>query len=216
MYRFHYDVMLARYGLNCRLLFTDTDSFCYSIQTNDLYDDMTTFLDHLDTSSYPKDHPLYTSQNAKVLGKFKNECNGITPVEFVGLHSKMYSLLVLRGHKKWLQKALKNPTFNNTWPRHVFYTLYKIKPVLSLDFWTSSHETTQYTLNKLIKSAFRPMMTNDTSWWMASRRWHTDTIASCRCDILILTNWWFFYVPSVLWHCWLGGRKGIRPVKKTE
>jgi len=23
-------------------------------------------------------------------------------------------------------------------------------------------------------------------------------------------------IPSVLWHCWLGGRKGIRPVKKTE
>jgi len=23
-------------------------------------------------------------------------------------------------------------------------------------------------------------------------------------------------VPSVHWHCWLGGRKGIRPVKKTE
>ena len=22
-----------------------------------------------------------------------------------------------------------------------------------------------------------------------------------------------FYVPSVLWRCWLGGRKGIRPVK---
>ena len=22
------------------------------------------------------------------------------------------------------------------------------------------------------------------------------------------------YVPSVLWRCWLGGRKGIRPVKK--
>jgi len=21
------------------------------------------------------------------------------------------------------------------------------------------------------------------------------------------------FVPSVLWHCWLGGRKGIRPVK---
>jgi len=23
-------------------------------------------------------------------------------------------------------------------------------------------------------------------------------------------------LPSVLWHCWLGGRKGIRPVKKPE
>ena len=77
MYRFHYDVMLAKYGLNCRLLFTDTDSFCYSIHTEDLYDDMTTFLEHLDTSTYPKDHPLYTSLNAKVLGKFKDECNGM-------------------------------------------------------------------------------------------------------------------------------------------
>ena len=24
------------------------------------------------------------------------------------------------------------------------------------------------------------------------------------------------FLPSVLWRCWLGGRKGIRPVKKTE
>jgi len=23
----------------------------------------------------------------------------------------------------------------------------------------------------------------------------------------------FYFLPSVLWHCWLGGRKGIRPVK---
>ena len=23
-------------------------------------------------------------------------------------------------------------------------------------------------------------------------------------------------MPSVLWRCWLGGRKGIQPVKKTE
>jgi len=26
----------------------------------------------------------------------------------------------------------------------------------------------------------------------------------------------FIYVPSVLWRCWLGGRKGIRPVKKLS
>jgi len=25
-----------------------------------------------------------------------------------------------------------------------------------------------------------------------------------------------FELPSVLWHCWLGGRKGIRPVKKLS
>jgi len=26
----------------------------------------------------------------------------------------------------------------------------------------------------------------------------------------------FAFLPSVLWHCWLGGRKGIRPVKKLS
>jgi len=83
------DVMLARYGLDCRLLFTDTDSFCYSVQTDDLYDDMTTFLEHLATSSYPNDHPLYTSQKAKVLGKFKDKCNAHTDGHCIKLKYKL-------------------------------------------------------------------------------------------------------------------------------
>ena len=29
---------------------------------------------------------------------------------------------------------------------------------------------------------------------------------------LVRLEWW----PSVLWHCWLGGRKGIQPVKKLS
>ena len=32
------------------------------------------------------------------------------------------------------------------------------------------------------------------------------------CDIVLL-NLLLLLVPSVLWRCWLGGRKGIRPVK---
>ena len=31
------------------------------------------------------------------------------------------------------------------------------------------------------------------------------------CDFLIIS-----YMPSVLWRCWLGGRKGIRPVKNFD
>ena len=67
--------MLAKYGLDCRLLFTDTDSFCYHTKTDDVYIDMQTFSDDLDTSSYPKDSThdalktLYSPQNAKVLGE---------------------------------------------------------------------------------------------------------------------------------------------------
>ena len=37
----------------------------------------------------------------------------------------------------------------------------------------------------------------------------------CTCAIFSLCCLVFF-VPSVLWRCWLGGRKDIRPVKKTE
>ena len=29
-------------------------------------------------------------------------------------------------------------------------------------------------------------------------------------------DWFYLFLPSVLWRCWLGGRKGIRPVKNFE
>ena len=31
--------------------------------------------------------------------------------------------------------------------------------------------------------------------------------------ICVITEDYITYMPSVLWRCWLGGRKGIRPVK---
>jgi len=41
MYQFHYEHILCQYGADrARLLFTDTDSLCYQIQTDDLYQDM--------------------------------------------------------------------------------------------------------------------------------------------------------------------------------
>ena len=46
-----------------------------------------------DTSDYLKDHPLYSVVNKKVVGKFKDECNGQAISEFVGLRPKMYSIL---------------------------------------------------------------------------------------------------------------------------
>jgi len=39
MYEFHYDVIKAKYGDKARLLFTDTDSLMYEIETDDVYKD---------------------------------------------------------------------------------------------------------------------------------------------------------------------------------
>eukprot|EP00873_Tetraselmis_striata_P036320 jgi/Tetstr1/456584/TSEL_004118.t1 len=61
MFRFHYDVIKARYGAAARLLFTDTDSLCYHIETDDVYADMGQMAGHFDTSGYPKEHPLYSA-----------------------------------------------------------------------------------------------------------------------------------------------------------
>ena len=40
MYDFHYGYILPKYGKNQKLLFTDTDSLCYEIQTEDFFKDI--------------------------------------------------------------------------------------------------------------------------------------------------------------------------------
>jgi hypothetical protein len=85
--------MKTKYGPNAQLLFTDTDSLCYSIYTEDVYQDMMKHQHLFDTSEYDPDHPLYSTENKKVLGKMKDETHGIPIQEFVGLKSKMYSMI---------------------------------------------------------------------------------------------------------------------------
>ena len=92
MFDFHYNVFKKRYGENARLLFSDTDSLCYHVFTDDLYADMAAYSHLLDTSGYPTSHSLYSSTNKKVIGKMKDECTGQPPIEFIDLRAKMYSL----------------------------------------------------------------------------------------------------------------------------
>ncbi|KAK9512311.1 hypothetical protein O3M35_000766 [Rhynocoris fuscipes] len=59
MYSYHYEVMLPMFGHDrLTLAYIDTDSFIYKILTDDLYKDMVSVLDKLDTSNYPTDHIL--------------------------------------------------------------------------------------------------------------------------------------------------------------
>jgi len=91
MFDFHYNKMKPKYGDKIKLLFTDTDSLAYEIQTDDLDKDMKIDSDLYDFSNYPPDHPLYSTKNNKVCGIFKNVAKG-QPIEaWVNLRSKMYA-----------------------------------------------------------------------------------------------------------------------------
>jgi len=89
--RFHYDFFMKKYP-NAKLLFTDTDSLYYDVETQDLEKELFEFKELFDYSDYPKDSPYYDPKNKKVVGKFKCETKGAPIVEFVGLRPKMYSL----------------------------------------------------------------------------------------------------------------------------
>ena len=95
MYRFHYEVIKPKYGEKARLLFTDTDSLMYEIETEDLYADMSAQRDLFDFSNYPRTGPFFDNVNNKVIGKFKDETAGDPILEFVGLRPKMYSFLTV-------------------------------------------------------------------------------------------------------------------------
>ncbi|GFR01289.1 gastrula zinc finger protein XlCGF57.1 [Trichonephila clavata] len=100
MYNFHYNHIKKRYMDKANLLFTDTDSLTYEIETEDIYRDMGENLNIYDTSDYPQDHALYSEKNKKRIGCFKDEMNSKPIIEFVGLRAKMYSMLTPDSEKK--------------------------------------------------------------------------------------------------------------------
>ena len=117
MYEFHYDYIKRKYGDKAKLLFTDTDSLMYEIETEDFYKDISGDVkDRFDTSDYPENHPsgIPTGINKKVLGMFKDEAGGIIIIEFVGLRAKLYSFLKEDGKGSNKCKGVKKQVVENS------------------------------------------------------------------------------------------------------
>ena len=85
MYDFHYNHIKHKYGNKAKLLFTDTDSLTYEIETKDAYKDFFKDKSKFDNSDYPENSPYFNKTNKKVIGKFKDEAAGVPVVEFIGL-----------------------------------------------------------------------------------------------------------------------------------
>ena len=157
MYDFHYNYIKNKYGDKAKLLFTDTDSLTYEIETKDVYKDFWNDKDKFDNSDYPENSQYFNKTNKKVIGKFKDEAAGIPITEFVGLRSKMYSYVkdndkggkTAKGIKKNVIKNdikhedYKNVLFNNKQIHHEMKTIRSEK-----------HQLGSFELNKISLSCF--------------------------------------------------------------
>lgn len=108
MYDFYYNKLKRMYGLNLRLILTDTDSLVVQIHTKNPMDDFKEagMLNDFDLAAWPKDDSYYGAnwhdkKNNKEIGKFKDEMveSKINKIikpryikEVVALRSKMYSI----------------------------------------------------------------------------------------------------------------------------
>ena len=80
-----------------RLLFTDTDSLAYVVQTGDIYRDMVDdAVSRYDFCEYALEHLLYDTSNRKALGFFKDELNSV-PICWTASKMLRLSLYVLIG-----------------------------------------------------------------------------------------------------------------------
>jgi len=156
MQEFHYDFIKKKYKDNAKLLFTDTDSLCYCIKTENIYSDMKENSHLFDFSNYPKNHSNYSDENKKVVGKMKDESGSRCIEKFVGLKSKMYSLLYsdkCKNTAKGIQKCVSDTNISfsdyyNTLKNGVSMR-HTIKRIMS-----KKHEITMIEQNKISLSAY--------------------------------------------------------------
>ena len=88
MYDFHYNYIKKEYRSRAKLLFTDTDSLTYKIETEDVYEDLWKSKKLFDNSDYPKGSKYEFQANKKGIGKSKDEACSKLISEFIGLRSK--------------------------------------------------------------------------------------------------------------------------------
>ncbi|XP_060847585.1 uncharacterized protein LOC132927141 isoform X1 [Rhopalosiphum padi] len=110
MYDYHYNVMKKHYKDKIKLMYTDTDSLVYHINTDDFYKDLAdnpSLLDRMDTANLPSVHPCYVADRKKSPGFFSDEVDGNVVSEFCALRAKSYAFNVYAGLEDVVREQIK-------------------------------------------------------------------------------------------------------------
>ena len=103
MFDFHYNYIRDNYGDKAELLFTDTDSLVYLIQTEDFFEDIKKDIKKKNlTHNFPEVHPsgIKAGLNEKEVGIFKLDTGANQIIIFIGLRPKLYTYKVETKYKK--------------------------------------------------------------------------------------------------------------------
>ena len=150
MYDFHYNFFKKRFDIE--LLFTDTDSLTYEIKSEDVYEELFKHKHLFDFRNYPKDSKLFGETNKSVFGKMKDYSEGKIIGEFVGLKSKVYSMLSDHGKESNTAKGVNIATEFNEFKDALFdkkLVRHKVKRIQS-----KKHKIATYEIDKISLSCF--------------------------------------------------------------
>ena len=84
---FHYDYINNKYGDKTEMLLTDTDSFMYKIERENVHEDLYKVKELFDFNNHPKYSKYYNNANNLVAGKMKDERSDVPIKGFVGSDS---------------------------------------------------------------------------------------------------------------------------------
>ena len=158
MYDWYYNYFKKKF--DCTLLFTDTDSLMYEIKSDeDAYEKIYKDKDLFDFSDYSKDSKFFDDTNKKVVGKMKYEMAGKVITEFVGLKSKMYSLITVDNEEKSRAKGVNIKLRHDEYKKPLLHGLilrHNMKRIQS-----KKHELGTYDVCKISLSCF-----DDKRYWL--------------------------------------------------
>ena len=159
MFDFHYNFIRKKYGNKAELLFTDTDSLMFLIQTDDFYHDIKKDIKrNFDTSDYPENHlsGIKTGVNKKVIGKFKDEVGGKQITHFVGFRPKLYSFKVEEEGEVRKAKGVKNNVIKKSLTfedyKKCLFSEEKVMKEMNI-IRSENHDIYSMTVNKIALSA---------------------------------------------------------------
>ena len=149
LHDYWYNVLKKEYASKIQLLFTDTDSLCYHVETENIYEDMKVRNTYYDFSEYPPDHPNFDSANKKVPLKFKDVSNGCAIAEFIGIKPKCYSWKYADGNEEQKNKGIQSHNLKHEHFRNCIFGEEEKQSLIVRSIHSTKHEVFTQQLQKV-------------------------------------------------------------------